>query len=154
MRELEQVFQRGATPDLDALVGWEFRGINHLPLNALPVAQLVGIKKFVKGFFRDEDGRVMGYNCPVVQNVARRPLAHVDARRSASASTRSRRSIATARDNDYLHARAARLRQGRQPAATTRRAACATTSSRSTRRTRTSSSARRTTRVGPLRIAD
>ena len=27
--ELETVFVRGATPDLDALVGWEFRGINH-----------------------------------------------------------------------------------------------------------------------------
>ena len=47
MSELEKVFVRGTTPDLDALVGWEFRGINHLPLNALPLANLVGIKKFV-----------------------------------------------------------------------------------------------------------
>jgi hypothetical protein len=68
MWELEKIFVRGATPDLDALVGWEFRGINHLPLNVLPVANLVGIKKFVKGFFRDETGKVMGYNSPTKNN--------------------------------------------------------------------------------------
>ncbi len=51
MHELERVLIGGATPDLDALVGWEFRGINHLPLNDyVPIAQLIGIKKFVKGF--------------------------------------------------------------------------------------------------------
>jgi len=38
-------------------------------LNRVPLAQLVGIKKFCKGFFRGEDGRVMGYNSPVAQNV-------------------------------------------------------------------------------------
>src|SRR5258707_1094699 len=63
-RELELAFVRGATPDLDALVGWELRGINHPQW-----AKLAGIKKFIKGFYRHEDGRVMGYNCPVVQNV-------------------------------------------------------------------------------------
>ena len=66
--ELEQTFRRGAQPDLEGLVGWEFRGINRLPLNA-PVAKLVGIKKFLKGFFRAEDGRVMGYNSPVENNI-------------------------------------------------------------------------------------
>src|SRR3954451_6919024 len=65
MHELKKVFQRGVTPDMDALVGWEFRGINHLPLNAIPVAQIAGIKKFVKGFYRSEDGKVLGYNSPV-----------------------------------------------------------------------------------------
>src|SRR5690606_35001425 len=58
MHELEKIFVRGVQPNLDDLVGWEFRGINHLPLNRLPVANLLGIKKFVKGFFRTEDGRV------------------------------------------------------------------------------------------------
>ena len=67
--ELERAFVRGSMPDLEGLVGWEFRGINRLPLNALPIAQLIGIKKFMKGFFRAEDGRVMGYNCPIAQNV-------------------------------------------------------------------------------------
>jgi len=101
MSELEKIFVRGATPDLDALVGWEFRGINHLPLNVLPVANLVGIKKFVKGFHRTEDGRVMGYNSPTKNNaldgrwhVATKRFGfyevdHVDP---------------TSRDNKYLHA--------------------------------------------------
>ncbi len=100
MPELERVFQRGHQPDLDALVGWEFRGINHLPLNALPVAQLVGIKKFVKGFLRDETG-VIGYNSPVKNNV-------LDGRWHVAAKRFGFYQVApvdpTARDNKYLHA--------------------------------------------------
>src|SRR5258706_8388731 len=68
MRELDRIFVRGATPSLDALVGWEFRGLNHLVF-MLPLARLIGIKKFVKGFYRAEDGRVMGYNSAVKNNV-------------------------------------------------------------------------------------
>ena len=99
--ELARVFVRGSTPDLDALVGWEFRGINHPGW-----AKLVGIKKFVKGFFRHEDGRVMGYNSPVVQNV-------LDGRwRTKPSDTAPKRfgfyEVAavdpTSRDNAYLHA--------------------------------------------------
>lgn len=99
--ELELVMVRGATPDLDALVGWEFRGINHPAW-----ARLAGIKKFVKGFFRDEEGRVMGYNSPVVQNV-------LDGRwRTKPSDTAPKRFgfyevVAvdpTQRDNAYLHA--------------------------------------------------
>ena len=99
--ELELVMVRGATPDLDALVGWEFRGINHPAW-----ARLAGIKKFVKGFFRGEDGRVMGYNSPVVQNV-------LDGRwRTLPSDTAPKRfgfyEVApvdpTRRDNAYLHA--------------------------------------------------
>ena len=106
MSGLERVFQRGVMPDLDALVGWEFRGINHLPLNALPVATLVGIKKFMKGFYRGEDGRVMGYNIPVVCNV-------LDGRWHLKPSDQNPKRFgfyevapvdATARDNAYLHA--------------------------------------------------
>jgi hypothetical protein len=114
MHELEKEFMRGSLPSLDDLVGWEFRGINHLPLNVLPVAQLAGIKKFVKGFYREprmepggpaptggKDGRVMGYNRGVRRNALDgrwhvRPtrygfyeVAEVDA---------------TATDNKYLHA--------------------------------------------------
>ena len=101
MRELERVFVRGATPELDALVGWEFRGINHLPLNVLPLAQIVGIKKFVKGFFRGEDGRVMGYNSPVARNA-------LDGRWHTAPKRFGFYEVApvdpTARDNTYLHA--------------------------------------------------
>jgi hypothetical protein len=101
MWELEKIFVRGATPDLDALVGWEFRGINHLPLNVLPVAQLVGIKKFVKGFYRAEDGKVIGYNSPTKNN-ALDGRWHVAAKRFGFYEVDH--VDPTARDNKYLHA--------------------------------------------------
>lgn len=104
--EIEDIFMRGATPDPDALVGWEFRGINRFPLYPLPIPNLLGIKKFVKGFFRGDDGRVMGYNCPVEQNI-------LDGRwRTKPSDTAPKRFgfyevhpvDATSRDNTYLHA--------------------------------------------------
>lgn len=99
--ELERTFLRGAMPDLDALAGWEFRGINRLPLNGVPVAQLLGIKKFVKGFYRSEDGRVMGYNSPVARNV-------LDGRWNIAPKRFGFYEVApvdpTRRDNAYLHA--------------------------------------------------
>lgn len=99
--ELELTFVRGQMPDLEMLVGWEFRGINHPGW-----AKVAGIKKFVKGFFRNtEDGRVMGYNCPVVQNV-------LDGRWHVKPSDSAPKRFGfyqvaavdpTARDNEYLH---------------------------------------------------
>jgi hypothetical protein len=113
MHELEKIFVRGATPDLDALVGWEFRGINHLPLNVLPIANLLGIKKFVKGFFRAEDGRVMGYNSPTKNNV-------LDGRWHVAAKRFGFYEVypvdATARDNKYLHAVLLDYGKGENPA--------------------------------------
>ncbi len=101
MHELETIFVNGAQPNLDDLVGWEFRGINHLPLNVLPVANLLGIKKFLKGFFRTEDGRVMGYNSPVKNNA-------LDGRWHVAPKKFGYYEVApvdaTARDNKYLHA--------------------------------------------------
>jgi hypothetical protein len=111
--ELEAAFLRGVTPDLEALVGWEFRGINRLPLNALPLARLVGIKKFCKGFFRPEakaDGpapaagrheRVMGYNSPVAQNVLDGRW-HIAPKKFGFYEVHA--VDPTARDNAYLHA--------------------------------------------------
>lgn len=99
--QLEQTFVRGTTPDVDGLVGWEFRGINHPAW-----ASVVGIKKFIKGFFKTEDGRIKGYNCPVVQNV-------LDGRWHAKPSDTAPKRFGfyqvvpvdpTARDNAYLHA--------------------------------------------------
>jgi hypothetical protein len=94
--ELDLAFVRGETPDLDSLVGWEFRGINHPGW-----AKLAGIKKFVKGFFRTEDGRVNGYNSPVVQNV-------LDGRWQVASKRFGFYLVApvdaTSRDNAYLHA--------------------------------------------------
>jgi hypothetical protein len=104
--ELERAVQRGATPDVDALIGWEFRGINATPPGAPPIARLLGIEKFIKGFFRGSDRRVMGYNCPVVQNV-------LDGRWRARPSDAAPKRFgfyevgpvdATSRDNAYLHA--------------------------------------------------
>ncbi len=107
MRELEHVFVRGATPELDALIGWEFRGINHLPLNDyVPIAQLAGIKKFVKGFFKGEDGRVMGYNIPVGRNVldGRWHLKPTDREPKRFGFYQVAAVDPTVRDNTYLHA--------------------------------------------------
>jgi hypothetical protein len=106
MSGLERVFQRGSMPELDALVGWEFRGINHLPLNAINLAYAVGIKKFVKGFYRGEDGRVMGYNIPVRRNPldGRWHLKPSDSEPKRYGFFQVAPVDATARDNEYLHA--------------------------------------------------
>jgi hypothetical protein len=100
MRELDRIFVRGTTPDPDALVGWEFRGLNHL-IYRMPIARLLGIKKFVKGFYRAEDGRLMGYNSPVKNNVLDGRW-HVGSRRFGFYETAP--VDPTARDNKYLHA--------------------------------------------------
>jgi hypothetical protein len=104
--ELERAFVRGATPAIDALVGWELRGINATPAGVPPVARLAGIQKFVKGLYRADDGRVMGYNCPVVQNA-------LDGRWQTRPSNEAPKRFGfyavapvdpTRRDNAYLHA--------------------------------------------------
>jgi len=101
-RELGKIFERGTMPDLESLVGWEFRGINRLPLNFLPFGQLVGIKKFCKGFHRTEDGRVMGYNSPVDSSNALDGRWHIASKRFGFYEVYP--VDATARDNEYLHA--------------------------------------------------
>ena len=62
LAEKEQVFVRGVTPDLASLAGWEFRG-----LNTPSYMRFLGIRKFVKGFWRDDAGATWGYNYPVEQ---------------------------------------------------------------------------------------
>ena len=95
-RELEETFLRGHMPDLDALVGWEFRGMN---VGRLP--RLARIRKFVKGFERREGDKLFGYNRPVRQNRVTAPWLVGDKRfgwyRVAPVDP-------TARDNAYLHA--------------------------------------------------
>lgn len=103
-RALEPMFQRGLTPDLEGLLGWEWRGINRAPSDA--VLRLAGIKKFVKGMFRADDGRILGYNCPVEQNA-------LDGRWRTRPSDEAPKRFGfyaiapvdpTSRDNHYLHA--------------------------------------------------
>jgi hypothetical protein len=105
MGELEVVFQRGATPALELLTGWEFRGIN------TPWwARAAGIKKFMKGFFvdpsRPEPGAIYGYNCPVVQNRLDGPWIAKpdDAAPKRFGFYKVSRVDPTVRDNAYLHA--------------------------------------------------
>lgn len=105
-RDLERALQRGTTPDLDDLVGWEHRGINCTPAGAPPLARLAGVQKFVKGMFRADDGQVMGYNCPVVQNVldGRWHLRPSDDAPRRFGFYRITAVDPTSRDNHYLHA--------------------------------------------------
>jgi hypothetical protein len=99
MKDLETVFLRGTMPDLDTMVGWQFRG-----MNTPKWAKLAGIKKFIKGFeLRGND--VFGYNCPVVQNDVReswfgKPDAD-DPKRFGFYKVAP--VDPTARDNEYLH---------------------------------------------------
>lgn len=117
MAELEHAFQRGVTPDTETLVGWELRGINCTPRGLPPFARLAGIQKFVKGMFRTDEGRVMGYNAPVVQNV-------LDGRWHTRPSDEAPRRFGfyevlpvdpTSRDNLYLHALLLDYGQGGNP---------------------------------------
>jgi hypothetical protein len=105
MDELEVVFQRGVTPALELLNGWEFRGIN------TPWwARAAGIKKFMKGFFTDPgragDGAIYGYNCPVEQNRLDGPWIAKpdDAAPRRFGFYRVSPVDPTVRDNAYLHA--------------------------------------------------
>ena len=100
-RELERMIVRGDTPDLEALVGWEFRGTNAWP----PLVTLLGIKKFVKGFFRDDAGDVWGYNIPVRQNGLQAAWTYKNpAHPKRFGFFRVAPVDSTARDNAYLHA--------------------------------------------------
>lgn len=102
VRDLERTFVRGQTPDLEALAGWEFRGMN------TPFwARAIGIKKFVKGFYFPTADRneLYGYNCPVEQNRLPEPWrikpSNDDARRFGFYRVSPVDPIS--RDNAYLH---------------------------------------------------
>jgi hypothetical protein len=107
-RALERALVRGQAPDLAALVGWEFRGVN-----TPPWARLLGIRKFIKGFYgagRASPGapltRIRGYNCAVVQNGVDEPwIARPDPERPDRFGYFHVGAVdPTARDNAYLHA--------------------------------------------------
>jgi hypothetical protein len=109
---LEEVFLRAATPALSSLAGWEWRG-----LNTPPWFRLFGIKKFIKGFYKDEAGLVWGYNCPVEQNKTRGPwVAKPDDANPKRFGFYTVTDVdATARDNRYLHALLLDYGQGKNP---------------------------------------
>lgn len=99
MGELDTVFLRGEKPDVETLIGWEFRG-----LNTPKWASLIGIKKFIKGFLL-RDGEVYGYNSPARQNGIRKPWLGkpTDENPKRFGFYRVVDVDPTSRDNAYLH---------------------------------------------------
>jgi hypothetical protein len=114
-RALEDVLMRGQAPDLASLVGWELRG-----LNTPPWARLLGIRKFIKGFYGPAGGvqpradqprgqpprAIRGYNCAVVQNAVDQPwIGRPDPARPDRFGYFHVAAVdPTARDNAHLHA--------------------------------------------------
>jgi hypothetical protein len=100
-RELDRVMLRGTAPDVDELVGWEFRGINTRLMHVRNFERVFGIKKFCKGFVREPDGSVTGYNRSVVNNALDGRWHIADKRFGFYSVTEV---DPTTRDNAFLHA--------------------------------------------------
>lgn len=97
--ELERIFVRGGQPQLEALAGWQFSG-----WNCPRLARLAGIRKFVKGFYWNQD-RLYGYNCAVRQNERSAPWLSKDgAFAERFGYYRVAAVDACAKDNQYLNA--------------------------------------------------
>ena len=67
---LEEIFHSATGPPPETLAGYEWRGYN-----IAFAARLLGIQKFIKGFFARAN-RVEGYNIPAQQNRLTEPWAH------------------------------------------------------------------------------
>ncbi len=70
-----ELMSAGTAPSFDALLGWEFAG-----LNTLATTDLAGIRKFMKGFYQGPplapsgpEPFIQGYNVKVVQGDKRAP---------------------------------------------------------------------------------
>ena len=61
--ELERLMTAAKAPAVEAIHGWEWRGYN-----TRWVCSLIGIRKFIKGFFKNAEGGIEGYNIPPRQN--------------------------------------------------------------------------------------
>jgi len=71
--QLEEVFRLGVQPSMGGLVGWEFKGYN-----VLEPAEILGIRKFKKGFYLEDPGRdpelgISGYNVRIHPNTLGEP---------------------------------------------------------------------------------
>jgi hypothetical protein len=71
--QLEEVMRLGAQPVMASLAGWEFKGYN-----VLEPAELLGIRKFKKGFYLEDPGRdpalgISGYNVRIHANTLGEP---------------------------------------------------------------------------------
>ena len=110
--ELEGVFRRGAIPDFSMLAGWEFRGLNHPSW-----AKLVGIRKFIKGFYWRNEDQPFGYNCPVQQNADDQPWLHKENEDKPKrfGFYRVSKVDARERDNEYLRSLLLNYGEGENP---------------------------------------
>ncbi len=68
---LEDMLKNAGSPALDSVAGWQWRGYNTPWYCAL-----IGIRKFIKGFFLNAQGELEGYNIPVRQNGLEGPWLH------------------------------------------------------------------------------
>jgi hypothetical protein len=110
MRDLEAFLLRGETPDLDRIAGWEYRGLNP------PYLAPLGIRKFIKGFYKDEGDAVWGYNIPAAQNSLGAPWAPKNpGHPKRFGFFRVRPVDPAARDNAYLHAMILDYSEGDNP---------------------------------------
>jgi len=97
-KELEAVMLRGERPDPDRLAGWEFRG-----MNTPNFTKLLGIKKFIKGFYKSPGGQLFGYNIPVVQDSTSSPWSYKGGVAKPFGFYRVDPVDAATRDNAYLN---------------------------------------------------
>lgn len=70
---LERLIRMGQQPDMSGLVGWEFKGYN-----VLEAAEVLGIRKFKKGFYLEDPDAdtslgITGYNVQVHPNTLGEP---------------------------------------------------------------------------------
>lgn len=109
--ELERELVRGRTPAPDTLAGWEFRGLNHRRQS-----RWVGIRKFIKGFYRSAGG-LYGYNVVVAQNADTAEWIAVPSEDSPKRHGfyRVREPDPSERDNAHLHALLLDYGQGENP---------------------------------------
>lgn len=109
-KSLEKTFVRGQEIDPQSLVGWTFRGAN------TPAwTRAAGIKKFIKGFFREGEN-VWGYNMPVRQNRLAGPWTLPEPQAPKRFGFYRVSAVdPEARDNAYLHAVLLDYGRGKNP---------------------------------------
>lgn len=71
--QLEEVFRLGMPPEMASLAGWEFKGYN-----MFEPTELVGLRKFKKGFYLEDPSRnpalgISGYNVQIHANTLGEP---------------------------------------------------------------------------------
>lgn len=71
--QLEDILRKGTPPDMKGLLNWEFKGYH-----AVELAELIGVRKFKKGFYLDDLSRdpvlgINGYNVRIHPNMLGEP---------------------------------------------------------------------------------